>query len=79
MFCFVLFIEKDGCDLTALVSSLVQLQLDPEYRTISGFQSLVQREWVVMGHPFQKRLSLVYSQTNGEPDHVIIFLHICSD
>ncbi|XP_059174650.1 myotubularin-related protein 10-B-like isoform X2 [Physella acuta] len=53
--------EETGSDLTCVVSCLVQLQLDPEYRTINGFQSLVQKEWVVMGHPFQKRLHLVWS------------------
>lgn len=54
--------EESGCDMTCLVSCLVQLQLDPEYRTIIGFQSLVQREWIIMGHPFQKRLRLIWNQ-----------------
>ncbi|XP_005109153.2 myotubularin-related protein 10-B [Aplysia californica] len=66
--------EESGCDFTALISSLVQLQLDPEFRTISGFQSLLQREWVVMGHPFQRRLHLVWSQNVAETEQAPIFL-----
>ncbi|KAK0054062.1 myotubularin-related protein 10 [Biomphalaria pfeifferi] len=65
--------EEYCCDMSCLVSSLVQLQLDPEYRTQEGFQSLVQREWVVMGHPFQKRLNLIWN-ANSETEQAPIFL-----
>ncbi|CAG9791071.1 unnamed protein product [Diatraea saccharalis] len=44
--------EGDGVDYCAVVSSLTQLMLDPHFRTISGFQSLIQKEWVALGHPF---------------------------
>ncbi|KOB78688.1 putative myotubularin [Operophtera brumata] len=37
--------EGDGVDYSAVVSSLTQLLVDPYFRTISGFQSLVQKEW----------------------------------
>ncbi|CAH0399351.1 unnamed protein product [Chilo suppressalis] len=50
--------EGDGVDYCAVVSSLTQLMLDPYFRTISGFQSLVQKEWVALGHPFCDRLGL---------------------
>ena len=29
--------------------------MDPYYRTIHGFQSLVQKEWIALGHPFASR------------------------
>ncbi|VVC92046.1 unnamed protein product [Leptidea sinapis] len=48
----------DGVDYSAVVSSLTQLLLDPRYRTISGFQSLVQKEWLALGHPFADRFGL---------------------
>jgi myotubularin-related protein 10/11/12 len=51
--------ESDGRDLCAIVSSLVQLLCDPSTRTIVGFQSLVQKEWIALGHPFCSRLGLV--------------------
>lgn len=45
--------ENDGRDMCCVISSLVQLLLDPHYRTMSGFASLIQKEWVAMGHPFR--------------------------
>lgn len=47
--------EDGGADLNCVISSLVQLMLDPHYRTLTGFQSLVQKEWVVGGHNFLER------------------------
>ncbi|XP_047386309.1 myotubularin-related protein 9-like [Sciurus carolinensis] len=45
----------EGTDSTLLVTSLAQLILDPLSRTITGFQELVEREWIQAGHPFQLR------------------------
>ncbi|KPI97086.1 Myotubularin-related protein 10-B [Papilio xuthus] len=50
--------EGDGVDYSAVVSCLTQLLVDPHCRTIAGFQSLVQKEWVALGHPFCDRLGL---------------------
>lgn len=41
--------------LSCLVASLVQVMMDPYFRTITGFQSLVQKEWVMAGYPFLDR------------------------
>lgn len=49
------FTEEDDRDLSCVVSSLVQLMLDPHYRSLTGFQSLVQKEWVMAGHRFLDR------------------------
>ncbi|KAJ8285163.1 hypothetical protein GJAV_G00023020 [Gymnothorax javanicus] len=51
----VLIMEESGSDLCCLTSSLVQLMLDPYFRTLAGFQSLVQKEWVAGGHNFLDR------------------------
>lgn len=37
------------------MASLVQVMLDPFFRTIAGFQSLIQKEWVMAGYPFLDR------------------------
>lgn len=50
--------EGDGVDYCAVVSSLTQMLVDPYFRTISGFQSLIQKEWVALGHPFCDRFGL---------------------
>ncbi|XP_068131684.1 myotubularin-related protein 10 [Hyperolius riggenbachi] len=47
--------EEEGRDLSCLVASLVQLMSDPYFRTIVGFQSLIQKEWVMAGYPFLDR------------------------
>lgn len=49
--------EEEGRDLSCIVASLVQVMLDPYFRTIPGFQSLIQKDWVMAGHPFLDRCS----------------------
>ncbi|KAB1257264.1 Myotubularin-related protein 10 [Camelus dromedarius] len=47
--------EEEGRDLSCIVASLVQVMLDPYFRTITGFQSLIQKEWVMAGYQFLDR------------------------
>ncbi|KAJ8289441.1 hypothetical protein GJAV_G00001350 [Gymnothorax javanicus] len=53
--CSVLVHGSDGTDTTLLLTTLAQLILEPRCRTLSGFLSLLEREWVLAGHPFQQR------------------------
>lgn len=66
--------ELSGCDFSCLVSSLVQIYLDPYFRTRVGFQALIQREWVKMGHPFQKYLVLVVQADSEQVPIFLLFL-----
>lgn len=46
---------SDGWDRTSQVSSLLQLCLDPYFRTIKGFMILIEKEWVSFGYKFRIR------------------------
>uniref|UniRef100_A0A8C6ADE7 Myotubularin-related protein 12 n=1 Tax=Monodon monoceros TaxID=40151 RepID=A0A8C6ADE7_MONMO len=78
----VLLLEENASDLCCLVSSLVQVMMDPHCRTRFGFQSLVQKEWIMGGHCFldrcnhlrqsdkeehQRQLSLPLTQSKSSP------------
>ncbi|KAF6204479.1 hypothetical protein GE061_002820 [Apolygus lucorum] len=44
-----------GTDSTLLVTSLTQVILNPDCRTVRGFQAVIEREWLQGGYPFAQR------------------------
>ncbi|XP_045115800.1 myotubularin-related protein 10-B-like isoform X6 [Portunus trituberculatus] len=70
----VILQDASGCDLSAVISSLVQLLLDPHVRTIRGFHCLIQKEWVALGHPFTKRLGHTRNQVEEQSPVWLLFL-----
>ena len=46
---------SDGWDRTSQLSALAQVCLDPYFRTIRGFQVLIEKDWVSFGHKFMDR------------------------
>lgn len=51
----VLVHGSEGMDSTLQVCSLAQIILDPDCRTVQGFEALIEREWLQAGHPFATR------------------------
>ncbi|XP_041038619.1 myotubularin-related protein 12 isoform X3 [Carcharodon carcharias] len=63
-----LFLPEENCsDLCCLIASLVQVIIDPHFRTLSGFQSLIQKEWVMGCHCFLDRCNLLRSNDKEAP------------
>ncbi|XP_052280564.1 myotubularin-related protein 2-like [Dreissena polymorpha] len=54
---------SDGWDRTAQLAALAMIMLDPYYRTIVGFEVLIEKEWLAMGHKFAQRVG------HGEDKH----------
>ncbi|KAF5330461.1 hypothetical protein D9619_005397 [Psilocybe cf. subviscida] len=46
---------SDGWDRTSQLSALAQICLDPFYRTIRGFETLIEKDWLAFGHKFLDR------------------------
>ncbi|CAH1403312.1 unnamed protein product [Nezara viridula] len=51
----VLVHGAEGTDATLLVTSLTQIILNPDCRTVRGFEAVIEREWIQAGYPFTKR------------------------
>ncbi|CAH8857832.1 unnamed protein product [Trichobilharzia szidati] len=56
---------ENGSDVVTQIVSLVQVMLDPYYRTIAGFWSLIDKEWLIFGHTFNQNLNQTSSTKSG--------------
>lgn len=57
---------SDGWDRTAQLCSLASMILDPYYRTMEGFQILIEKDWIRFGHQFGVRLAQGMNDPQGE-------------
>jgi hypothetical protein len=56
---------SDGWDRTPQILALSKLLLDPYYRTIAGFRSLIELDWLQFGHKFAQRNGHIAAHTTN--------------
>ena len=54
-------------DRTSQLTALTQLMLDPYYRTIDGFLTIIHKEFCAFGHKFEDRLGRSHSSKEISP------------
>jgi len=73
--CSVVTHCSDGWDRTSQIVALAELLLDPYYRTMKGFEVLLEKEWLSFGHMFGARSgNWLEGGLNKENEYAPIFL-----
>ena len=68
---------SDGWDRTAQVCCLIQIFLDPFYRTLKGFGILIEKDFVSFGHQFALRNGCYSEKKENEMSPIFIQFLFC--
>mmetsp|Transcript_3580 Transcript_3580/g.8476 ORF Transcript_3580/g.8476 Transcript_3580/m.8476 type:complete len:971 (-) Transcript_3580:569-3481(-) len=63
---------SDGWDRTAQLTSLAEILLDPHYRTLKGFATLMEKEWISYGHNFEERIGHGHAEIHDHRSPVFV-------
>jgi hypothetical protein len=66
---------SDGWDRTSQVSAISQILLDPFYRTMEGFSTLIEKDWISFGFKFQDRNDHLKKNTSERSPVFYQFIH----
>ena len=70
----VLIHWADGWDRTTMLCSLIQIYLDPFYRTIRGLEVLIEKDWISFGHKFEDRSGHFKSHNYNSKERAPVFI-----
>lgn len=65
---------SDGWDRTAQLCCIAEILLDPYYRTLKGFEVLIEKEWVTFGHQFDLRNGNFVDESTERDEKSPIFI-----
>ena len=65
---------SDGWDRTAQICSLIQIILDPYYRTFDGLATLIEKDWCAFGYKFDERTGCGRTSTEKPDERSPVFL-----
>lgn len=75
--CSVLVHCSDGWDRTPQICGVAQILLDPYYRTLEGFFTVVEKEWCAFGHKIRSRWDHAESAEPNQRSPIFVqFLNI---
>ena len=70
----VLIHWADGWDRTTWLWSLVQVFLDPYFRTIEGLEVLIEKDWASFGHKFEDRSGHFQNHSSDPKERAPVFI-----
>ncbi|KAK6589075.1 myotubularin related 1 [Cryptosporidium xiaoi] len=65
---------SDGWDRTSQLTALSMICIDPYYRTIKGFITLIEKEFITLGHKFHSRCGTLGLSSSNENERSPIFI-----
>ncbi|KAH3744386.1 Myotubularin 1 [Pelomyxa schiedti] len=68
----VLTVCLDGSDRSTQLNTLATLIIDPYFRTLLGFEVLIEKEWLSFGHKFSLRVGHARKRSSSERSPVFL-------